>query len=225
MSLKKNSHGFTNLLNRRIFIVLLILGQLAFFAVTVLQYSYLRWLNLLLNLISLATALHLLTRPDQKPFKLSLIFLILLFPLFGGIFYWILHFQTTTVGYRKRLDRIEHTSRKCAQQGAQNADTVCAKFPQGQKLIHYLQDTPGFPVYEGTQTRYFPTGSEMLASMLEDLKRAKRYIFLEYFIVEEGIMWNSILDELCKKAKEGVDVRIVYDDLGCFLTLPPGYAK
>ena len=225
MSFKKNSHGFTNLLNRRIFIVLLILGQIAFFIFTVFQYSSLRWLNVLLNLISLATALHLLTRPDQKPFKISLIFLILLFPLFGGIFYWILHFQTTSVGYRKRLKRIEQSCRMASRTGSQDAREVCEKFRDGQKLIRYLQDTSGFPVFENTQTRYFPTGAEMLASMLEDLKRAERYIFLEYFIVEEGIMWNSILDVLCEKAREGVDVRVMYDDLGCFLTLPPGYAK
>jgi cardiolipin synthase len=221
----KNIHGFTNLLNRRLFIILLILGQLALFAFTVLQYSYLRWVNALLNVISIVTALHLLTRPEQKPFKISLIFLILLFPLFGGVFYWILHFQTKPVGYRRHLARIQQESRENACHGAMDANTVCTKFPDGQKLMRYLQNTSGFPIYENTQTKYFPTGKEMLASLIEDLERAERYIFLEYFIVEEGIMWNSILEVLTKKAKDGVDVRVIYDDLGCFLTLPPGYAK
>ena len=184
-----------------------------------------RWVNGLLNLISIVTALHLLTRPEQKPFKISLIFLILLFPLFGGIFYWILHFQTTSVGYRRHLERIQQSSREAASAGSVTADTVCAKFPDGQKLIRYLQSSSDFPIYEHTQTRYFPTGKEMLTALLEDLERAERYIFLEYFIVEEGTMWNSILEVLTQKAKQGVDVRVIYDDLGCFLTLPPNYHR
>ena len=124
---EKKVTGFRNLLNRRIFIVLLILGQLILFTFTVFQYSYLRWVNGLLNLISIVTALHLLTRPEQKPFKISLIFLILLFPLFGGIFYWILHFQTTSVGYRRHLDRIQQSSREASSAGSVEVDTVCAK--------------------------------------------------------------------------------------------------
>ena len=61
--------------------------------------------------------------------------------------------------------------------------------------------------------------------MVEELKKAKKYIFLEYFIIQEGKMWNTILDILKEKADEGVDVRVIYDDMGCIMTLPTGYDK
>ena len=65
----------------------------------------------------------------------------------------------------------------------------------------------------------------MFLDMLEDLKKAKHFIFLEYFIIHEGKMWNSILEILEQKVKEGVDVRLIYDDMGCVTTLPHRYYK
>lgn len=225
MSIKKTFHRIKHLLSRRFFIVLLIFLQAAFFLFMIFQYSHLRWISTVLELISLATAFHLLMREDQKPFKLSLIFLILLLPLFGGIFYWILHFQTSDSGYRKRLDRIEQNLRNDYGKSEKTAEKICTEMSEHQRLIRYLQDARRFPVYGGTETVYFPTGGEMLSRLLADLESAEHYIFLEYFIVEEGIMWDSILEVLRKKAKEGVDVRVIYDDFGCFLTLPPKYDR
>ena len=60
--------------------------------------------------------------------------------------------------------------------------------------------------------------------MVEELKKAQKYIYLEYFIIEEGIMWNTILDILEEKVKLGVDVRVMYDDVGCIFNLPSHYA-
>lgn len=68
-------------------------------------------------------------------------------------------------------------------------------------------------------------GEDMNKAMLEDLRKAEKFIFLEYFIIEEGIFWNGILDILKEKAKQGVEIRIVYDDVGCMLTLPGDYYK
>ncbi len=61
--------------------------------------------------------------------------------------------------------------------------------------------------------------------MLEELEKAEHYIFLEYFILEEGTMWDPILAILRRKAAEGVDVRVIYDDLGSIFKLPDGYDK
>ncbi len=75
--------------------------------------------------------------------------------------------------------------------------------------------TPSAVQYGGTSTRYFPSGEAMWPHLLEDLKRAEKYIFLEYFIIEEGEFWNSVLEILEEKVKEGVEVRMMYDDIGC----------
>ena len=74
-------------------------------------------------------------------------------------------------------------------------------------------------------TRYFPSGEAKFAALLEDLKKAQHYIFMEYFIVQEGEMWNSIAEILIRKAAQGVEVRFLYDDMGCFLLLPPKYRR
>ncbi len=223
--MKKFLKRFQYLLNRRLFVILLVLIQIVFLTFLVLEYSKLHWLADLLTILSLLTALHLITRQCKSAFKISLVFLILLFPLFGGIFYWILHFQTIPIGFRKRLQKIERRSRAAYRLNAASASEVEKQTPENQKIIRYLEDVPGFSVYGNTKTTYLPTGTQMLDLMLEDIRSAEHYVFLEYFIIEEGRMWNSILDLLEEKAAQGVDVRLIYDDLGCFLTLPPGYEK
>lgn len=221
--MRQKLKGLKNLLTRRLFIVLLIIFQIFVLVLLILEYAKLRWLSDLLNIISLFTTLHLLIRSDKSAFKLSLVFLILLFPLFGGALYWIMHLQTTDIGYRKRFRETEAQSRIASEQYAAQVDEAEKHVSESKRLMNYLQDVAGFPVYQNTSTHYFPTGSQMLESILKDIRNAKRYIFLEYFIIEEGEMWNSILTLLKEKAEQGVEVRLIYDDIGCFLTLPPRY--
>lgn len=209
---------------RRMFIALMILAQLVLLLALLLRGSQLRWLGFVLSALSVVTALHLITRPDKYAFKILWTFLILLFPLFGGVMYWTFHFQTASTGFRKILQKIED---------AQHAEyrTLCVPeeptIANGQdtRLLSYLRNTAALPAYEHTESRYFGDGKEMLSAMLFDMRRAKKFIFLEYFIIEEGIMWDAILKVLRERVAEGVDVRVIYDDLGCLLTLPVGYQK
>ena len=81
----------------------------------------------------------------------------------------------------------------------------------------YIRDFAGFPVHRNTTTKYYPVGDEMFIDMLEDLEKAEHFIFLEYFIIHEGKMWDEILKILEEKVKQGVDVRLIYDDMGLSL--------
>lgn len=65
----------------------------------------------------------------------------------------------------------------------------------------------------------------MFHALLGELEKAEKYIFLEFFIIQEGIIWDSILQILKVKASQGVQIRLLYDDLGCFLLLPKDYPK
>ena len=209
---------------RRMLITLMILAQLVLLLAVLLRGSQLRLLNVILSALSVVTALHLITRPDKYAFKILWTFLILLFPLFGGVMYWVFHFQTNSTGFRKRLQKIED-----AQQAEYRALCIPKEpmLPNGQdqRLLSYLRNTAAFPAYEHTQNQYFGDGKEMLSAMLADMRRAEKFIFIEYFIIEEGIMWNTVLNLLREKVAAGVDVRVIYDDLGCLLTLPVGYHK
>lgn len=225
MSKPKPLVAVRKLFNRRLIIVILILAQLGFIALLLVRSLRLKWLESLLTLFSVITALHLLMRPDKSAFKLSLIFLILLFPVFGGALYWIFHSQTTSVGFRSGLAKIEKNAAHAFRQDEEAFSDAMQKLPAARKQLHYLKNNTPFPICRNTATTYFPCGEKMLEAMLTDLKNAKHYIFLEYFIIADGVMWESILEVLSERVRAGVDVRIIYDDLGCFPTLPPDYAK
>ena len=111
MNTKRHPHlrGLQKLFNRRTLILLLLLAQILFTVVLLYRAIILK---AILRAFSIVTALHMMTRNDKSAFKLSLVFLILLFPLFGGVFYWIFHSQTATVGFRMRLKKIEKASQK-----------------------------------------------------------------------------------------------------------------
>ncbi len=222
---KKLLNGIRKLFNRRLFISLLVLAQLTFFTVMLFRSSQLKWLSSLLELFSVVTALHLLMRPEKSAFKLSLIFLILLFPIFGGAFYWIFHSQTASIGFRARLAKIEKSSQEAFGQNEKAFSDAASAIPRAKKQLQYFKSNTPFPICDATETTYFPDGKPLLDSLLRDLKNAKRYIFLEYFIISDGIMWRSVLEVLTERVRAGVDVRIIYDDLGCFPSLPPHYAK
>ena len=89
----------------------------------------------------------------------------------------------------------------------------------------YLLSASGYPIYDDAEAEYFPSGESCYAAMLEEIKKAERYIFVEFFIIATGKMWDPILELLRQKAAAGVDVRVVYDDFGCITRLPMGYAK
>ncbi len=219
--------GLRRLLNRRSFIALLILAQLALIVLTLFRLT--PGIQYLMTVFSVITALHLMTRPDKAGYKISLVFLILLLPVFGGAFYWIFHFQTTSVGFRRGLRKSEER----ALPAMHTPDTrtkkpytdACGIAIESRRQMHYLEHHMQLPLYRRTQTQYYADGRAMLSDLLEDLRHAERYIFMEYFIIESGKMWDSILEVLCERVKAGVEVRLIYDDLGCFLTLPPNYAR
>ncbi len=217
--------GLRKIFGRRLLIMLAILFQIVFLIFMLFASNRYRWVGIFFTALSIATALHLMVRSDKSAFKLSLIFLILLFPLYGGVFYWVFHFQTASVGFRKRLDAFSRRHRAAVEKSEDALRRATREAPRDGKLLRYLQNVPALPVYQNTATRYFPSGKEMHEAMLEDLRRAERYIFMEYFIIEEGIMWDSVLEVLAERAAQGVDVRLIYDDLGSILTLPPRYDK
>ena len=94
-------------------------------------------------------------------------------------------------------------------------------FPQ----IRYLQNYAGYPVYSQTRTTYLCPGERFHEELLMQLEKAEHYIFLEFFIIQDGVFWNSIYEILKRKASQGVKVRIIYDDLGCFFILPTDFVK
>ena len=215
---------FRSLIIRRTFIALLLLAQLALVLLSILHYSHMRRVGIFLNVLAILTSFHLLTHPIPASMKISMVFLILLFPLPGGAFYWFFHFQTTTVGYRKALRRISASTASAFRVMEDAAPATQEAAPEAQKLIRYLDAVPNYPVYGNTETEYYSDGADFRDALLSAIRGAQRYVFLEYFIISEGSFWDSVLDVLTERAANGVDVRVIYDDLGSYVTLPPKFA-
>ena len=213
----KFSRRLSGFLRQRILVVFIILLQLAFITLTIVFNSR-KWevVTGCLAAISFFVALYVVNSRDKAAYKVSLVFLILLFPIFGGLFY-ILFKGSVPFGamHKKILDAEERIARENPFPRSAK-DAVIEAFPTRAGQIRYLSDYAGFPVVEGDGTEYFASGESALPAMLEEMKKAERYIFLEYFIIRDGEMWQSIVSVLEERAAAGVDVRVIYDDLGCF---------
>ncbi|WP_051412090.1 cardiolipin synthase [Halonatronum saccharophilum] len=174
-------------------------------------------------LISIIVVLAIINNHINPVYKMAWIIPILLFPIFGGLFY--IFFGGKKLGKRakNKMKSIEERTKKALPR----QDLVLEEMKKEDELAanqsSYIQNYAFSPPYNKTKAEYLTIGELKFERLKEELKKAKNYIFLEYFIIEEGEMWNSILDILVEKAAEGVDVRVIYDDVGCLFTLPYKY--
>ncbi len=211
------------LLQRRVFVALLVIAQVALCIYFVINGSQVSSVFAhLLPLLSVFVSLFILSGKGENAYKLTWIFVIMVFPLVGGVLYLLLD------GHFLRFYLIRRTKRATAKALSHMHLAGGYEHLEGEKLppsVRYLTGYAGFPAYEEEETTFLSSGKEMHAALLEELRRAKDYIFMEYFIIEQGEMWESIHEILLEKAKAGVTVRIIYDDMGCFLRLPHSYAR
>ncbi|MDR0689107.1 MAG: cardiolipin synthase [Spirochaetaceae bacterium] len=211
---------------RRVFVILILLVQIFFWIYLVAGTTRIsRYVDWALTILSILVCLYITGKREKPAYKLTWIFIILMVPLFGGILYIIFYTQSSP---RKLRRLIAADNQKCRPLYSLPGDALpileagredC--LPQ----VRYLQTHAGFPVYVHTQTEYFPSGEAFFERALRELEKAERYVFLEFFILRQGVMLDPIIEILEKKARQGVDVRLIYDDLGCFMSLPPDYRQ
>lgn len=180
------------------------------------------WLPRFLTILSAITVIWLVRKYDNPTYKISWIIVIILLPLVGGLFY--LFWGNTPINRARNQHQYEPSPPDFKQYNRFPAtEELIARNPRHANRAQYIQSLNGMPVWTNTEARYFPCGEQMFASMCQELNKARRFIFLEYFIIEEGLMWDTILNILQRKAQNGVDVRLLYDDMGCIMTLPKHY--
>lgn len=177
------------------------------------------------SLLALTTVVYIINREGSSAFKISWIILILVAPLLGVPIYFIFGKAQPPELKREQVSGM----RTRYFETVRNEPTRLAELEQIDESAaiqaRYLQNNAAAPVYRGTETLYFPLGDIMFPQMLEQMRAARRFIFLEYFIITPGVMWDSVLDILAQKVHEGLDVRIIYDDIGCIGTLPSNYTQ
>lgn len=160
----------------------------------------------------------------NSSYKISWILVIMSFPIFGVMFYIFFGNSSSSRKLRRKMSPYIQAERDLLSNEALDDNTLKNKPFSSARQEDYLRKS-GFTAYDGTKSVYLPSGEEKFKALLRELETAEKFIYLEYFIINEGKMWNTILDILEKKSKSGVDVRVIYDDIGCLLTLPVKYEK
>ncbi len=174
-------------------------------------------------LLSAVAFLNLVNRETNPEYKIPWLFIIVGLSPVGAVLYFLF--------YQRKLTKKEARSLKLAVmrmrrrglisegwQALSKEDNLAAG-----KASLVLKEDRLSDVYRGTSSRLFETGEEFFEAFIKDISAAEKFIFLEYFIIDEGELWSKVHEILKEKAKSGVDVRLLYDDVGCMKTLPSRY--
>ena len=215
------------LISNRVFITtVLLMGQITWFILFLIKLTrYSVIISAIFSLLSLIMVLHIVVKDDNPSYKIAWIILIMALPLFGGLFYLFFGSKRPSKGMRILLDKEHQKVISMLEIDDEILEEIGTQDHRLMGTFKYLQEKNNFPLYKNTESTYYSSGETMFKDMLTELKKAKKYIFLEYFTIEEGKMWGEILKILVEKANEGVDVRLIYDDVGSLFSLPKDFKK
>lgn len=221
---KRTSNDYPLFIDKIVWVGLLILVQLVFllFGYTQLREHYFD-VQAGLAFISLLVVIYIINQPINPAYKLAWCTTILFVPVFGGLFYLLLSVNSTRRKFRKSIRAAVTESKTHLAQDISVLEHIEEISKHAAPQANYIYNLAKYPVYEQTSVKYFSSGEEMFLCMLEELKKAERFIFMEYFIIHEGAFWDSVLEILKEKARNGVEIKIIYDDMGSVSTLPPAY--
>lgn len=147
----------------------------------------------------------------------------MILPIAGFMLYFIFYSRKLKKKYVKRLEALKDNA--YCKDDTELFKKMQSENPTAASQAKMLCDISEGHLFTGTKQTYFPLGEDMHPRLLEDLRNAQKFIYMEYFIIEEGKFWNSILSILIEKAVTGVEIKVVYDDVGCMMTLPGDYCK
>ena len=208
------------------FILLLILIQLGLFIVTTnLLQSYALFINGTLRVVGVVVLIYIINAEGNPAFKMTWMLCVMAFPAVGTLFYIYVKSQVGVRWMGKRLATLKIETDPYMMQDMDVVDALRASKPANANLAYYLAHHMGFPTYRNTEVTYFPLGEDKFDALVPELKKTRKYIFMEYFIVEKGYMWDTILKILVQKAREGVEVRFMYDGTCAISNLPYEYPQ
>lgn len=182
-------------------------------------------IDIVLKLISIILALYIANKDTKPYFKLSWIVLILFLPFFGCTCYFLFGTKDLTKRTRNEMNRTIAQMDTLLEQNAFVLEDLYERDEHIAKQAQYIATNAPYPAYYEQDATYYKCGEELFPAFIEDLKTAKEFIFMEYFIIAPGHMLDSVLDILEQKAKEGVDVRFIYDDIGSIGYVPHKFYK
>lgn len=223
---RRSRQGFLSFLFGRTTIVLLLLAAQFFLLISLFarwQFSVYAYGGTFA--LSIFMAVYLINHPMNATSRQTWLILILLLPVVGGLMYLYVEMDLGHRLVRARLEQIQKKSSGYLSKQEHLLKSIRTSEPELHSLSHYMHKRVGFPLYANTHVQYFPLGEDKFKAMIEELEAAERFIFMEYFIIEDGYMWSSILEILERKVREGVEVRVMYDGTNAVFNLPYHYPE
>ncbi len=209
-----------------VWVAIVMMLQVAWIVASILFLGRYYWvITAALSLIGLIFVMYIAQEWYNPAYKLAWSILILSVPILGTILYLFFGRGNTIVAERRKHRQIDEELYPLMEQPEGIAKELFSADPAVARQFSYLYRTAHYPAGRNGFTHYFPGGEEYFEELCGALKRAERFVFLEYFIIERGYMWDTILEILTEKAKEGVEVRLLYDDVGCIWLLPRDYPE
>lgn len=217
------------LFHRAGIMLIIVLMQIALYAAAMIAlrdseiYSV---LNLTMLALSVVAVFWIVGDESNPGYKIGWIIIVLAFVPFGGLAYLLLGGNHLSKAEQRKLRSMERRVTQQLGEDCNRSDFLAEVAGEDAgRIARYLEQTSSCPVYGNTDTKFYPLGDLCYGDILSALRAAEKYIFIEYFIIEEGVLWNSVLEILKEKAACGVEVRLIYDDIGSIFTLPSDYPK
>lgn len=225
LSGNKRSRGFSRVLFSRTTVIILLLLAQIFFVVEI----YMSLSNAIIQfyggsvVVGLIFVVVVLNGEGNTELKLACIVPMLIIPVFGVLFYLYAKLDFGTHVLQKRLKKTRLAAAPYLKQSPEIQDELMKASPAAAGLTNYLSEKIGFPVLKNTQVKYFVIGEDAFREMQIQLEKAEHFIFIESFLIEEGVMWDTVLEILKRKVKQGVEVRVLYDGICVIALLPYKY--
>lgn len=221
---RERNHAIAGLL-RFILAVVAVVLQLTLIVLLISELrAYAIYAYILIQFLSVMDVLYLLNKSGHTSYTVAWLVVILILPVFGNILYFLWG-HSATRGRRSRQIRNAIRAGTKQLRGDPSVRAALEQAHPSQKRLSGFLDFHGFPAYDRTDCRYFPDGKAFFDALLDDLRQAKRFIFLEYFIIAHGELWRDVEEVLLAKAAEGVTVRLMFDDLGSLMTVPDHFVR
>ena len=201
------------------FVLICLLIQILFiYILYLLLINNVRIVGLLYSIYCMYFILKIIKKSKSYSFTLPWIIVFLILPIPGSLLYIIINKNLKNSTFINKIISEEDESKKYLKQESLDKDSCSS-------IMNYISNYSKYPITNNNDVEYYPLGDLAYKPMLDELKNAKKFIFMEYFIIKHGKMWSSILNILEEKVKEGVEVRLMYDDFGCFYNLNSSYCK
>ena len=218
-----NDRSYKIVLYNRFFMFLFsVLLQLVGYAILLLAFAYDSSIGftvqITVGILAIVFVLRIINQHERPSSKLNWIIIILLFPVFGVPMYVFNGGGRPTRKMKRKIERAREEN------AAQMGETPMPNTHTRDKAItRYIAKCGGYPAFYDGEVTYYKSGEQVFPDMIEALKKAEKFVLVEYFIIAHGKMWGEVLKLLLEKAAQGVQIRIIYDDFGCMVTLPPRY--